>query len=412
MGLLDFLNKPIGGPDESKVEPKHEHEHHGHAAEGHAHHHTKTGVKKTIDIVIDEAAAMPKVTPAEAKPEVQASHAPQPKSDPNPEPKPHSGKPIIAITWPISEEAVKRIKQHAEVRINEKEENLTPEQLKALVKDATGILCLLTNKINAEVLEAAGPQLKIVASMSVGFDHIDLKAAKDKGVAVTNTPGTLDNAVAEHTITLILSLAKSIPQADAFVRAGKYKGWDPKLFVGPELAGKTLGIVGLGRIGSAVAQTAKFGLNMKIIYSDLKANQEFGAKYSAKFRKLEHLLEQADVVTIHVPLLPSTKHLINATNLKKMKPNAYLINTSRGPVVDEAALAKALASKTIAGAAIDVYEHEPDITPELLKLDNIVLTPHTASATAEAREAMAQKAADNILAVLAGKSATDAIKSE
>lgn len=395
MGILDFLNKPIVG-DEPKTLSKQPEI----VIDDPVNPPKKTGVKKTIDVVIDEASALPAKTEPTKKVEVTVAKI-----------APASGKPLVAITWPIDEGLVQKIKEQADIRINNKPENLSPDELKTLVKGATAILCLLTNKIDAEIFESAGSQLKTVASMSMGFDHIDLEAAKARGVIVTNTPGTMDTAVAEHTVGLMLALAKSIPQANEYTRSGQYKGWDPTLFVGPELKGKTLGIVGLGRIGSSVAQIAKFGLGMKVIYSDVKANQEFGAKFSAKFRKLDNLLEQADFVTLHVPLLPSTKHLINSTNLKRMKHTAYLINTSRGPVVDEMALVKALKDNTIAGAALDVYEYEPTISPDLLKLNNVVLTPHIASATYEARQAMAEKAVANILAVLSGKSAPDALKS-
>lgn len=319
-------------------------------------------------------------------------------------------KKLVVVTWPISNEVLATLRRRFDVKVNTKPENISPQELVTFVKGADAILCLLTNKITAQVLDSAGPQLKIIASMSVGFDHIDLDAAKERNITVTNTPGIVDTAVAEHTIALLLSLVKSTPQADTFVRAGKYKGWNPTLFVGPELAGKTLGIIGLGHIGSSVAQAAKFGFNMNIIYNDLKPNPEFGAKFHAKYYKLDEVLAKSDFVSLHVPLLPSTKHLINKDRLHKMKHTAYLINTARGQIVDEKALVEALQKKYIAGAALDVYENEPVITHALMKLDNVVLTPHTASATREAREAMAAKAATNIITTLSGKPAPDAIK--
>jgi glyoxylate reductase len=316
----------------------------------------------------------------------------------------------IVVTWPISESAIAKLKEKHEVVVNDKEQALTAEELLQFVAGADAILCLLSNKITREVLDAAGPQLKIVATMSVGYDHIDLAATKAKNVTVAATPGMSDEAVAEHAVTLMLSLAKSIPQADAFVRAGKYKGWDPTLFVGPELGGKVLGIVGVGHIGSTIAKIAGFGLGMAIGYNDVKPNPDFESQFNATYFELDALLPIADVITLHVPLLPTTTHLMNAERLAKMKPTAYLINTSRGPVVDEAALVSALQNKQIAGAGLDVYENEPSLTPGLIDLPNVVLTPHIASATRESREAMAHKAADNIIAVLSGQPAPDDVK--
>lgn len=319
-------------------------------------------------------------------------------------------KPTVAVTWPISEDALDRLREKAHVVVHEEERVLSPDALKKFVGGADAVLCLLTNKITAEVLESAGSQLKLVASMSAGYDHIDIDEASKRKIYVTNTPGVLDNAVAEHTIALILSLAKYVPSSDDFMRSGKYEGWDPRLFVGIELSGKVLGIVGLGRIGSVVAKVAGFGLGMAIAYTDIKPNQEFEEKFNAKYFSLDRLLHLSDVVTLHVPLLPSTKHLINAHRLSLMKPSAFLINTSRGPIVDESALVTALKHRRIAGAGLDVYEHEPELADGLKDLPNVVLTPHTASATFEAREAMAQRAVDNVLAVLAGHAPKDVVK--
>lgn len=318
----------------------------------------------------------------------------------------------VVVTWPISENALALLREKYEVVVHGKQVTLTAEELLSFVKGAHAILCLLTNKITAEVCDAAGPQLKIVATMSVGFDHIDLAATSQRGVSVSNAPGTSDNAVAEHTISLMLSLAKSIPMANGFVREGKYLGWDPTIFNGPELSGKVLSVVGLGHIGSRVAHIAGFGLGMAIAYTDIKPNAEFESRFNAKYFLIDEVFSVADVVTVHVPLLPATTHLVNAQRLALMKPTAYFINTSRGPVVDEAALAAALKQKQIAGAAIDVYENEPKITPDLLTLDNIIMTPHTASATFEAREAMAQKSVANIIAVLSGQEAPDLVKAK
>jgi glyoxylate reductase len=270
------------------------------------------------------------------------------------------------------------------------------------VKGCYAILPLLTDQIDEEVLDAAGPELKIVSNYAVGYDNIDVPACVDRGIVVTNTPGVLTDAVTEHTIALITSLARRIPESDRFTRAGKYRGWEPMLFLGTQLKGKTIGIVGLGRIGQEVAARAAGGLGMDIMYYDIARNRDFEQAYGARRGKLDAIVKEADVITLHVPLLASTHHLIDNRRLNMMKKEAYLINTSRGPIVDEAALVSALKKKRIAGAALDVFENEPKIAAGLTKLDNVILTPHTASATIETRSAMADMAAQAILDVLAG----------
>lgn len=289
-----------------------------------------------------------------------------------------------------------------EVVVSPKPRPLSRDELKNFVVGSSAILSLLTDKIDGEIMSAAGQNLKIVANYAVGFDNIDLAEAKKRGVAVTNTAGVLTESVAEHTFALILAVAKHIVEADKFMRAGGYQGWEPELFIGMQLFGKTIGIIGAGRIGSYVAKAGQ-GFQMKIIYQDVRKNPEFEAQTGAQFVDLPTLLSNSDVVTIHVPLLPETKHLIGAGQLTLMKPTAILVNTSRGPVVDEAALVAALQAGTIAGAGLDVYENEPQLSPGLTALGNVVLTPHMASATKEARRAMSQIAADNIIAVLSGQ---------
>ncbi|KKQ90922.1 MAG: hypothetical protein UT16_C0028G0005 [Candidatus Azambacteria bacterium GW2011_GWA2_39_10] len=244
---------------------------------------------------------------------------------------------------------------------------------------------------------------EVVANMAVGFDNIDAQEAKKRGIMITNTPGVLTDTVAEHTFSLMLSIAHRIPEADKFTRALKYQGWAPMLLLGSDLSGKILGVVGLGRIGSRVAHHGVKGFEMKVLYYDVNRNEEFEKEFGAVYVSLDDLLKQSDFVSIHVPLLPATQHLINAEKLKLMKPTSYLINTSRGPIIDEAALAMALADKTIKGAALDVFEFEPKITPELLLLDNVILTPHIASATEETRSKMSVLAATNIIEALEGR---------
>ena len=297
-----------------------------------------------------------------------------------------------------------------EVEISDFDGVLPREQLLEKVKGVDGILSLLTDKMNAEVMDAAGPQLKIIANFAVGIDNIDLKDAAAHNVIITNTPEVLTESVAEHAIALMFALAHRIVESDQFMRDGKYVGWAPMLFLGNDLVGKTLGLVGLGRIGADVAKRMNDGFGMKIVYYDAKRNEELEKKYNLEYKDLDSLLKESDFISIHVPLMPATKHLIGEAQLKMMKKTAYLINTSRGPVVDEAALVEALKSGEIKGAGLDVYEAEPKAAPGLVDLPNTVLTPHTASATVETRGAMSELAAKNIIAVLKGEAPITPVK--
>ena len=320
----------------------------------------------------------------------------------------------IFVTRPIPKIGIEILKAKGyDVVVNEKAENraATKEEMVNALRQAQGegkpfdaILSVLTDKIDEEIVNVGLPMLKIVANYAVGFDNIDLGATKKHNVMVTNTPGVLTNTVAEHTFALMLSIAHRISEADMFSKAGKYKAWGPNLLLGTDLSGKTLGIVGLGRIGSRVAYHAVRGFDMKVLYNDPKPNPEFEKEFGAQFiEKIDELLPHCDFISIHVPLLDSTHHLINETRLKMMKPSAYLVNTSRGPIIDEKALAKALSENWIRGAAIDVFEFEPEIVPELKGLDNVILTPHIASATEETRNKMAEMAVQNIVEALEGR---------
>ena len=328
----------------------------------------------------------------------------------------------IFVTRPIPEVGIKLLRDKGyEVVVNESAIDRAAareEMIEALRqaqdegKPFNAILSVLTDKITADVMEAGLSSLKIIANYAVGFDNIEMEEAKKRNIMITNTPGVLTNTVAEHTFALMLAIAHRVSEADRFSRAGKYKAWGPQLLLGTDLSGKTLGVVGLGRIGSRVAYHAVRGFDMKIIYTDEKRNEQFekefsaggGKEFNAKYTEnLEELLSQSDFVSIHVPLLPTTIHLINEDNLGFMKTSAYLINTSRGPIVDEKALARALREKWIRGAALDVFEFEPEITPLLKELDNVILTPHIASATEETRNAMAEIAAKNIIEALEGR---------
>jgi len=310
----------------------------------------------------------------------------------------------VFVCRPIPEDGILALRKKGfQVEVNPEDRVLSKEELKEKVAGCDAVLALLSDKIDGEVLDSAGKQLKIVANYAVGYDNIDVPAAKERKVYVSNTPGVLTEAVAEHAFALLLAVAKRIVEADRFVREGKFKQWEPKGFLGPQIWGKTIGIIGLGRIGSFVAQIARGGFNMEILYYDVKKNEEFEMRFSAKYHEVPTLLKNSDFVTLHVPLMPATHHLIGAKELGQMKEGAILINTSRGPIVDERALVEGLKAKKIAGAGIDVYEHEPQLTPGLADLPNIVMTPHTASATHEARSAMSRIAAENIIAVLEGK---------
>ncbi|RJQ13611.1 D-glycerate dehydrogenase [Candidatus Parcubacteria bacterium] len=311
----------------------------------------------------------------------------------------------VIITRPIPEAGIKMLRENGfEVIVSKHDRPIEREELLSAVKGSNAILSILTDKIDEEVFSAAGPNLKIVANYAVGYDNIDLSAAKKHNVAVTNTPDVLTETVAEHTFALILAIAHRVAEGDRFTRAGKYHGWGPMMLLGNDVSRKTLGVVGLGRIGSRVAYHAVNGFGMKVLYYDIKRNEAFEKESGAAFReKAEDVLKEGDFISIHVPLLETTRHLVNKDKFKLMKKGAYLINTSRGPVVDEAALAWALKNGIIRGAALDVFEEEPKVHPDLVGLENVILTPHIASATEETRGKMSEVAAVNIIAALEGK---------
>ncbi|MCC7522402.1 D-glycerate dehydrogenase [Candidatus Uhrbacteria bacterium] len=317
----------------------------------------------------------------------------------------------VFVTRPFADEGIIMLREKGyDMEVFERDEVISREELLRRVKGADALLSLLTDKIDAGVLEAAGPSLKIVANYAVGFDNIDLVEAKKRKIPVTNTPAPeVSETVAEHAFSLMLALAHRIAESDVYAKAGRYKGWSPNNLIGTDVYGKTLGIIGLGRIGFAVAERAVKGFKMKCVYSDPKRNGDFEREFGATYLPMDKLLKTADFVTLHVPLLPSTKHLISTDAFSLMKKSAFLVNTARGPVVDEKALLIALRTKRIAGAALDVFECEPaidcDLTDklELKQFPNVILTPHTASATIEARQAMSRIAAENIIAVLEGR---------
>lgn len=319
--------------------------------------------------------------------------------------------PTVFITRKIPDSGIKLLKSKGYVvRVYSGDKPIPRAELLRRVRGADATLSLLTDKIDAAVMDAAGRRLKIIANYAVGFDNVDVKAAAARKIVVTNTPGVLTEAVAEHTFALMMAVARRIPESDVFMRGGRYHGWEPELLLGMELQGKTLGIIGLGRIGFRVAEIAVRGMGMKVTYNDVKPNADFEKQFGGRFLRLDDLLRTSDIVSIHVPLLPTTRHLIDAKKFAMMKKTAILINTSRGPIVDEKALVIALRRRIIAGAGLDVFEFEPKPAPGLAKLSNVVLTPHTASATHEARQAMSLLAAENIVAVLTGKQPLTAVK--
>ena len=273
------------------------------------------------------------------------------------------------------------------------------EQLVSRIADKDAAVCMLTDRVDAEVLDAA-PRLKVVANVAVGFNNIDVRHARSKGVIVTNTPDVLTESVAHFTWALVLAITRRLSEGERLVRRGGWKGWSFDFMLGTELQGKQLGVVGFGRIGRAVAAKASvFG--MRVAYS---GRRDAGVR-GAEFMSIDRLLNTSDVVTLHVPLNDDTRHLIDKKAIARMKRSAYLVNTSRGPVIDEEALAWALQQHLLAGAALDVYENEPVIHPDLLSLENVLLVPHLGSGTTETRMAMASLAVDNVVAVLSGKPA-------
>lgn len=312
--------------------------------------------------------------------------------------------PNVYITSPIPGEGIGHLRKKGFiVDINGTGSDLPKNALIDVVGKYDAVITLMTDKIDEEVINRASPRLKIIANYAVGYDNIDVLRAKNRGIVVTNTPGVASESVAEHTFAMILGISKNLIEADKFVRQGKYIRWDPNAFLSSQVWGKTIGIIGLGKIGTFVGQIAFSGFRMKILYHDRTPAGDFELLTEAKYCKLEELLTQSDIVTLHVPLLPTTFHLIGKSQFNLMKKDAILINTSRGPIVDEQALIWALRGKIIRGAALDVFEHEPNIAPELFTLANTILTPHSASATFETRAAMSRIAAQNVIDLFEGK---------
>ncbi|WP_406689585.1 D-glycerate dehydrogenase [Saccharopolyspora sp. ID03-671] len=309
----------------------------------------------------------------------------------------------VVVTRTIPEAAVAVLREVAEVRVCDQDRPLTPDELHEAVRGADGVVAMLHDRIDAEFVDAAGENLKVVANVAVGYDNVDVPAVTGRGVAVTNTPGVLTDATADLAFGLLLSVTRRLGEGERLLRSRTPWNFHLGFMLGTGLQGKTLGVVGLGGIGQAVARRAR-AFGMHIAYTGRRrAAQEIEAELDARYLSHDELLRTADVLSLHCPLTDGTRHLIDDAALAAMKPTAILVNTSRGPVVDEKALARALAEGQIAGAALDVFEQEPQVEPGLLELDNVAIAPHLGSATTETRTAMAELAARNVAAVLAGQ---------
>jgi glyoxylate reductase len=306
--------------------------------------------------------------------------------------------PAVLLTRPLPDQVIEYLKARCELRLKEEDRPIPREVLLAEASGAHGLLTMLTDRIDDEVLDAAGPQLRVVSNYAVGYDNVDVAACSRRGILVTNTPDVLTDATADLAWSLILSASRRVAEGDRLVRDKTPWGWAPGFMLGREVTGKVLGIVGFGRIGQAVAARAA-GFSMPIVYASRWARRDV----PGRFRTFHELLAEADIISVHVPLNDETRHLFGQKAFETMKPTAVLVNTSRGPVVDEAALADALRSGQIFAAGLDVYENEPEVHPSLLELDNVVLAPHLGSATVETRLAMGMLAAENLVAALEGR---------
>src|SRR5262249_24872331 len=334
-------------------------------------------------------------------------------------------RPQVLVTRQLPAPAMNRLAEVCDYRVGAEQGALDREALIAGVCDANGLVCLLTDTVDREVINA-GTRLRVIANVAVGYNNIDIMTARERGIYVTNTPDVLTEATANLTWALILAVTRRIVEADAFTRAGKFTGWDFDMLLGSGITGKTLGVVGYGRIGRAVARRAT-GFGMQVVYcgrddiafrddphhNSIMLARQVGTSPLSQSARLDglaarrlsfnQLLETADIITLHIPLAAATSHLINAQAFARMKSGAYLINTSRGQVVDEAALVEALRQRRIAGAGLDVYEHEPAISAPLMEMSNVVLLPHIGSATLETRTALAMLAVENAIDVLSGR---------
>ncbi|GAA4452304.1 D-glycerate dehydrogenase [Novipirellula rosea] len=310
--------------------------------------------------------------------------------------------PRIFLTRELPPASMKRLRESSQLTMNHEDRSLSKQELLAGLQGVDGLLCQLTDIIDDEVL-ASNPNLKVVSNYAVGFNNVDVAAATKRKIAVTNTPGVLSDSTADMAWALMFAVARRVVEADRFVRGGHWQGWAPLQYLGLDISGSTLGLVGLGRIGRAMIQRAK-GFDMKVLYwNRTRMGTDEERELGVEYVELDELLAQSDFVSLHVALTEATKHLIDERRLGQMKPTAYLINTARGPVVDEKALLRALQTNAIAGAGLDVFENEPEIEAGLFELDNAVLAPHLGSATIATRTKMGELAVENCLAGCTGK---------
>lgn len=317
----------------------------------------------------------------------------------------------IFVTRRVFNETIAALEERAVVAGNPTDRVLSPAELADAARDADGILALLTDRIDADLLDAC-TRLKVVANFAVGFNNVDLDAATARGVLITNTPGVLTETTADFAWALLMAAARRVVEADRFVRDGRFEAWGPRMLLGHDVHGKTLGLVGMGRIGQAMARRAR-GFGMRVAFYDPgPIPDDLIRALGATRMRLDQLFADADFVSVHVPLVPDTHHLVNDGAFRKMKSSCIFVNTSRGPVVDEKALVRALRTGLIAGAGLDVYEHEPEVEHELLSLDNVVLAPHIASGSYETRLRMCTMAGENLIAVLEGRCPPNLVNEE
>lgn len=307
----------------------------------------------------------------------------------------------VLVTRKIPEEGLSKLREYFDVEVNELDRELSHEELKERIKGKDGVLCLLSDKIDGEIMDCE-PNVKIFANYAVGYNNMDVEAARKRKVYLSNTPGVLTNATADMAWSLLFAVARRVVEGDRYIREGRFDGWSPTLILGREISGKTVGIIGAGRIGRAFALRAK-AFDMKILYYSRSRKEEFEGTTGAEYVSIDELLRKSDYVSLHTPLTKETIHMIGDKEFDLMKDTAVLINTARGPVIDEKALVKALKERKIWGAGLDVYEKEPKVEEELKDLNNVVLCPHLGSATDETRIKMSIMAADNIIFALNGK---------
>ena len=320
-------------------------------------------------------------------------------------------KPGILVTRHVYPEAIAILETAGDISYNDSSAGLSAKELRAAAAGKRAIVCQLTDRIDAALMDAAG-DLQVIANVAVGFDNIDIPAATERGIVVTNTPGVLTDTTADLAFTLLLAAARRIAEADRFLRAGRWHQWEIDLLCGHDIHGHTLGILGLGRIGQGMARRAG-GFDMRVVYHDMhRATPEQEREWGIEYVDKETLFGESDFLSIHVPLTRETRHLVGAAELERMKPTAVLVNTARGPVVDEKALADALESGRIAGAGLDVFEAEPQVEARLLALENVVLVPHIGSASIKTRTRMCTMAAENAAAVLGGQKPANPVNSE